>query len=96
MPTPQTRYVDIPALAETFVDSIGDVSYVNEIAKLELCVTRRDATTDPAVGIANNKYPACRLVMSATTLVRLYNRLAETMEAMQKAGRITGGEPPKN
>lgn len=75
---------------------MGDVSFANGIARVELCVTRRDANTEAATGVVNVRHPACRLVMSHSTLIRLHTRLSETLEAMQRAGLLTGGEPPKN
>lgn len=89
---PTVRYVDLPALAETFADSIHTVVWNGQTLRVEFCVTRFPDQTSGATTDAE-RYPACRLVMTSALAVDLFNRLQQTMAALAQAGVVTQQKP---
>ena len=96
LPEKQIRLVDRPELSETFVDSLGLVTFDGATTRLELCVTRLDAIKPPDPPTAK-KYPVCRLVITPECTVDLFNQLNNIMSILQKAGLVTRqeGKPPE-
>ena len=83
-PSLQIRYVDLPEVRETFADSIHTVVWDGQTLRLELCVTRFPNPT-PSTQMEATRYPACRLVLSATAAADLANRLQQTLTALKDA-----------
>ena len=83
-PSLQIRYVDLPEVRETFADSIHTVVWDGQTLRLELCVTRFPNPT-PSAQMEATRYPACRLVLSATAAADLANRLQQTLTALKDA-----------
>jgi hypothetical protein len=91
----QIRYMDRPEISETFVDSLGVVTFDGN-TRLELCVTRLDPPKPPDPPHAR-QYPVCRVVMTPETTVALFNQLQNIMNLLQQAGLVTKqeGKPPE-
>lgn len=83
-PSMQIRYVDLPELRETFANSIHTVVWDGQTLRLELCITRFPNPT-PSTQMEATRYPACRLVLSATAAADLANRLQQTLTALKDA-----------
>jgi hypothetical protein len=95
LPESQIRYVDVPGVAETFVDSLGIVTFDGN-TRVELCVTRLDPPKPDEPPTAA-RYPVCRMVMTPETTVALFNQLQNIMNLLQQAGLVTRqeGQPPE-
>jgi hypothetical protein len=90
LPESQIRYIDRPGIAETFVDSLGVVTF-DGITRIELCATRLDQPKPPDPPTAK-KYPVCRVVMTPESTVALFNQLQNIMNLLQQAGLVTKQE----
>lgn len=90
LPESQIRYMDRPEISETFVDSLGVVTFDGN-TRLELCATRLDPPKPPDPPTAR-QYPVCRLVMTPETTVALFNQLQNIMNLLQQAGLVTKQE----
>jgi hypothetical protein len=74
------EYVDVPALAETFADSVKEVLFDGQSFRVELCVTRLDGPE------AARRYPVTRLVLPANAALDLSTKLGQVMTAIAKQG----------
>jgi hypothetical protein len=93
---PKFRYQDMPALGETFADSIGSWSFDGSTLRMEFLVSRLDALKqgDPATGRA---VPVCRLVLTTAAAVELIRASGQITTALMQAGvlrQTDGGEAP--
>jgi hypothetical protein len=92
------RYEDIPALAETFADSIGNWTFDGHTLRIEFTVSRFDEGREPAPR-TGRRYPVCRLVLSTPAALDLINRCRQTAAALEKVGLAkpgdAGGTPGK-
>ena len=88
----KVRYVDLPEVSETFIDSINTVSFDSQAIRIELCVTRLDPpqSTEPQTA---RKYPACRLVLTPQVTIDLFNQLQNILGVMHKEGIIESMPP---
>jgi hypothetical protein len=88
---PQFRYQDMPALNETFADSIGGWSFDGSTLRMEFLVSRLDALkpSDPATGRA---VPVCRLVLTAAAAVELIRTTGQITSALVQAGVLRQGD----
>lgn len=95
LPETQIRYIDRPEISETFVDSLGVVTFDGN-TRLELCATRLDQPKPPDPPTAR-QYPVCRIVMTPEATVVLFNQLQNIMNLLQQAGLVTKqeGQPPE-
>ncbi len=84
---PIFRYVDLPEIAETLVDSIGYWAYDGYLLRAELLVTRWDVPNPPNPP-SGRQYPACRIVMTPPVAMELYNRLSKAMAIFQESGLV--------
>jgi hypothetical protein len=78
LPENQIRYIDLPEISETFVDSFGAMTFDGQTARIELCVQRMDMPTGipkPDHKPTVRKYTACRLVLTPDALIDLSNNL---------------------
>jgi hypothetical protein len=90
------RYEDIPTLAETFADSIGQWTFDGHTLRIEFTVSRFDEGKEPAQG-TGRRYPVCRLVLSTPAALDLINRCRQTAAALEKVGlakSVEAGSPP--
>ena len=94
IPKDKLKYIDIPDLSETFVDSLGMFTYENRLARLDFRVTRLDAPKPPKPP-TGKQYPACRMVMTTEVIVDLCNQLNQIMGVLVQEGIIKQEEIPK-
>lgn len=92
IPTDQIRYIDLPEVAETFVDSFGSILFDGQTARVELRVTRMDEPNPPNPPTAT-KYPACRLVLTPNALLELSSNLQNIINALIKQGVLKPIQP---
>ena len=86
---PTSRFVDLPDLAETFADSIHTMVWDGQTLRIEFTVTRFADSADVA---KTRRHPACRLVLTSSATVELFNRLQQTMAALKQAGAVSQRE----
>jgi hypothetical protein len=89
---PQLRYVDRIDCAETFADSINNVSFDGQSMRIEFGVTRLDDIKKDAA-ITGRRYPACRLVLTPAAAIDLINKMQQTGAALQQAGVVKANPP---
>ena len=98
IPEKHLRYVDLPNLSETFVDSFHFATFDNNTLRIELCITRMDEPKPPKPP-TGRKITACRLVLTPNVTVELYNQLSKFIQIMEKQGQIIKApqqKQPKN
>lgn len=81
------RYIDRPEVAETFADSITNVTFDGQTLRLEFAVTRLD-DVKPNTPLTGRRYPASRLVLSPSAALDLINRVQQITAAMTQAGTL--------
>ena len=86
------RYIDQPDLAETFADSIGNLSFDGQSLRIEFSVTRMDEVK-PGAPMTGRRYPACRLVLPPGAAVELINRMQQVAAALTQAGVLRQNPP---
>ena len=91
-PTITLRYVDQPELAETFADSIGNLSFDGQSLRIEFTVTRMDEVKQ-GQAMTGRRYPACRLVLPPGAAVDLINRMQQIAAALTQAGVLRQNAP---
>jgi hypothetical protein len=89
---PQLRYVDRVDCAETFADSINNVTFDGQAMRIEFGVTRLDDVKKDAA-ITGRRYPACRLVLTPVAAIDLINKMQQTAAALQQAGVVKAAPP---
>ena len=89
--SPKFRYQDMPALNETFADSIGSWSFDGSTLRMEFLVSRLDPLKqgDAATGRA---VPVCRLVLTAAAAVELIRASGQITSALVQAGVLRQGD----
>ncbi len=91
---PKLEFVDRPELVETFADSVRGVMFDGSVLRVELSVTRL-ADPGTAGGQASmTRQPACRLVLTASGAVELFNQLQQVMGALAQQGVVKRGDAP--
>jgi len=88
---PTSRFVDLPDLAETFADSIHTMVWDGQTLRIEFTVTRFPDSA--AAAAETRRHPACRLVLTSTATIELFNRLQQTMAALKQAGAVSQRKP---
>jgi len=86
------RYIDQPELAETFADSIGNLSFDGQSLRIEFTVTRMDEMKQ-GQAMTGRRYPACRLVLPPGAAVDLINRMQQIANALTQAGVLRQNPP---
>lgn len=96
-PPIQFEYIDRPEVAEVFADFVNRVQFDGQTLRFEFCVSRLEDQRPPAAA-AGKRYPACRLVLSATAAVDLMNKMQQITAALIKAGVLKADAPkvPEN
>ena len=90
----QFQYIDRPEVAETFADHVQRIQFDGQTLRLEFCVSRLE---DQKAGEAalSKRYPACRLVLSASAAVDLMNKMQQITAGLLKAGVLKADAPEK-
>ena len=84
-PQVNLTYVDRPEVNETFADFVQRIQFDGQTLRFEFCVTRLDDQRSPQT-VTGKRYPACRLVLSATAAVDLMNKMQQITAGLVKAG----------
>jgi len=87
IPANNIQYVDLPDVSETFVDSLHNIAFDGQTARIEFCVTRMDEPKPPKPPTAK-RYPVCRLVLTPEVFLNLYNQLQGIVNTLQEQGII--------
>ena len=89
---PKMSFVDRPELAETFVDSVRNVTFDGATVRAELCVTRFEESA-AATAASAQQVPACRLVLRPDAAVDLFVRLQRLIALMEQRGIVRREQP---
>ena len=91
-PQVQFQYVDLPEVSETFADFVHRIQFDGQTLRIEFCVSRLEdnKASAPTTG---KRYPACRLVLSATAAVDLMNKMQQITAGLIKAGVLKADQP---
>jgi hypothetical protein len=81
----KTRFVDNPAVLETFADSIRSFSFDGQTMRIEFCTTRLDVPK-PQNPQTATQHPICRLVLTPTAALDLFNKLQKLVVALEQSG----------
>ena len=93
--TVQSKLADLPAIDETFGDSIRGIWFDGSTWRIQIDVVRLD---DSAVGggtLATTQYPSCRLVLSAAAEVVLLDKLNALAKELEANGTLKRLPPPQ-
>ena len=92
---PKIQYQDVPELAETFADSVGQWNFDGNTLRMEFLVNRM-GERKPSEQRNVRPVPVCRLVLTATGTIELLNQCQRITAALQKAGLVkkAGDEKP--
>jgi hypothetical protein len=93
-PQVQYQYVDRPDVSETFADFVSRIQFDGQTLRLEFCVSRLEDHKPPAP-VTAKRYPACRLVLSASAAVDLMNKMQQITAGLIKAGVLKEGPTAK-
>jgi len=93
VPQLETKYVDIPELAETFADHIENFFFDGTTLRIEFCVRRIEqfAKDKAATG---RRHPVCRLVLPREAAIDLINQLQRLGGALEQQGLVKRQPPP--
>jgi hypothetical protein len=91
-PPATVRYVDRPDLTEIFSDSISGMMFDGQVLRIEFAVTRLD-DVKPNAPISGRRYPACRVVLSASGALDLINRVQQIAAALRQSAAAK--QPPQ-
>src|SRR5262245_12028006 len=83
---PTFRYEDVPELAETFADAIGQWQFDGGTLRVEFLVSRFDEASGKSATRTGRRRPVCRLVLTAPAAVDMINRCRQLSAALEKAG----------
>lgn len=84
---PEIRFVDRPEVAETFADSVHGLSFDGQTMRIEFCTVRIDPPQSPET-TTGRMYPVCRMVLTPSAGIDLFNRLQQILQALEKSGAI--------
>jgi len=91
-PQVQYEYVDRPEVSETFADFVQRIQFDGQTLRLEFAVSRLEDQRPPAPA-SGKRYPACRLVLSASAAVDLMNKMQQITAGLIKAGVLKQDAP---
>ena len=83
--SPKVAFIDVPAVGETFADSVHDMVFDGQTLRIQLCVTRM-AEQDGAGKVSGRRYTVCRLVLPPGAAIELSQKLSRTLAAIVKQG----------
>ena len=83
---PKIEYVDVPAVTETFADTVQDMVFDGQTFRIQLCVTRMDEPTGAEGEVTGKRYTACRVVLTPKAALDLSSKLGRVLAAMMKQG----------
>ena len=80
------EYVDVPAVSETFADTVQDMAFDGQTFRIQFCVTRMDEPKGTEGEITGKRYTTCRMVLSPQAALELSTKLGRVLSAMLKQG----------
>jgi hypothetical protein len=81
------QHIDVPAIPETFADTVQGLVFDGQTFRVEFCVTRMDEMETAEGPATGKKYTACRMVLPPSAALELSTRLGRMVAAMvQQAG----------
>lgn len=83
---PKIEYVDVPAISETYADTVRAMMFDGQSVRLELCVTRMDEPTKGASELTGKRQTACRVVLPLSAALELSSKLGRMMSTLAKRG----------
>src|SRR5437879_12148713 len=93
-PQIQFQYIDRPEVVETFADHVQRIQFDGQTLRLEFSVSRlEDQKSGEAA--SGKRYPACRLVLSASAAVDLMNKMQQITAGLLQAGVLRADPPEK-
>lgn len=90
---PTFRYEDVPELAETFADAIGQWHFDGSTLRVEFLISRFDEQSEKGAMPTGRRRPACRLVLSAAAAIDMINRCRQMSAALERAGVVQRTDP---
>ncbi len=82
----QSKIVDLPAVSETFADSVMGCWFDGHTWRIDLGVMRlNQPMTEPAT---STQYPSCRVVLSLPAGFALLDRLTDLLRQLEANGTI--------
>ena len=93
-PEDEIRYVDLPDILDTFVDSIGISTLIEGVVRVELCATRLERSTGKTKTPNAIRYPVCRLALSPSATLKLHEQLGLMIKGLVESGVLKKAEPP--
>lgn len=83
----KATHVDQPEVGEVFADHIRQVSFNENLARIEFCVTRLDEVKPPNPPTGRT-YTSARVVLSPTAILQLHSNLASLVAMLEKQGLV--------
>ncbi|HTD90925.1 MAG TPA: hypothetical protein VK663_09700 [Burkholderiales bacterium] len=83
----ELTHVDLPELAETFADRIGNSTADGHHVRVELLVTRPDRLEPPHLPTAKT-YRVARMILTMDCAMALHRQLALMFDALAKQGAL--------
>ncbi len=90
------KYVDRPAVTETFCDYLQSFSFDGQTLRFEFCVERLDEPI-PSVKkqkLTGKRYTCARLVLTPDAGQDLYNKLHMVVQQLQAQKAVPAGSKP--
>ncbi len=88
---PPSRYIDRPEIGEIFADGAEHFFYGENVVKMTLSSTQWP-TPKKGQTYRGQRYPVCRLVLTAKAAVEVYNQLHQFMTVFEQEGLIVKTE----
>lgn len=88
------RYQDRPELAETFADTIQNLSFDGRTLRAEFCVARLDDPDPKATKRTGRAVPVVRLVLDLDGAVDMFNKVNSLQAALESRGVISSSAKP--
>ena len=80
------EYVDVPAIAETYADTVRGMMFDGQSVRMELCVTRMNEPNKDSSEITGKRQTACRVVLPLSAALELSTQLGRMMSTLAKRG----------
>ena len=87
------EYQDVPAVNETFADTVHAIAYDGQTFRVEFCVTRMDDAGEDGAR-SGKRRTACRMVLSPNAALELSAKLSRVLGAVASRSRQTA-EPAR-
>jgi hypothetical protein len=84
--SPKIEYVDVPAISETYADTVRAMMFDGQSVRLELCVTRMDEPKKDDGQLTGKRQTACRVVLPLSAALDLSSKLGRMMSTLAKQG----------